>query len=170
MPTDEELIGLVAEGDQRALEDLLHRYERPLTGFIARQTGDRDVEDLYQETWMRVVRHASRFERSKRFSTWMFQIAVNLCRDWHRRRPPDPTPASDPGGATDLGRAEAGLDATRLLAELPEQQREVVVLRYYYDLSEDDMASILGCPKGTVKSRLHHALARLGARVRREAR
>src|SRR5438132_11140348 len=163
MGTDEELIGRVGVGDQDALAELCRRYERPLYHFIARHTGGRDVEDLYQETWLRAVRAAPRFDPSRRFSTWPFQIAVNLCRDWHRRPPPEPV---DPAGieATREGTAaaaDAALDARRLLAALPEPQRSVVILRYYHDLGEEEMAEILGCPRGTVKSRLHHAMARL---------
>ena len=90
MRADEELIAAVARGDQQALAELLRRWEAPLHRFIARQTGERDVDDLHQETWMRVVRAAPRFDPGRRFSTWLFQIAVNLCRDWHRRRPPEP--------------------------------------------------------------------------------
>jgi RNA polymerase sigma-70 factor (ECF subfamily) len=162
MATDEELVGHVAHGDESALRELLHRYERPLSHFIHRHTCGRDVEDLYQETWLRVVRHAARFEPTKRFSTWLFQIAVNLCRDWHRRAPPEPVADPDIGASeTALASADARLDASRLLAALSEPQREVLILRYYHDLSEDETARILDCPKGTVKSRLHHALARI---------
>jgi RNA polymerase sigma-70 factor (ECF subfamily) len=89
MATDEELIAAVASGDGRGLEELCRRWERPLYQLIARHTGGRDVEDLYQETWLRVVRAARRFDPGRRFSTWLFQIAVNLCRDWHRRPPPE---------------------------------------------------------------------------------
>jgi len=168
MATDEDLIGAVATGDGRALEELCRRYERPLHRFIFRHTGGRDVDDLYQETWLRVVRAARRFDARRRFSTWLFQIAVNLCRDWHRRPPPEPV---DPAGieATREGTAaaaDAALDARRLLAALPEPQRSVVILRYYHDLGEEEMAEILGCPRGTVKSRLHHAMARLGEMAR----
>jgi len=165
MATDEQLVVAVAAGDGRALAELCRRYERALHHFIHRYTSGRDVDDLYQETWLRVVRAAARFDPTRRFSTWLFQIAVNLCRDWHRRAPPDPVdpahvdPMStghDPTHAT-----EAGIDARRLLAALPEAQRSVVILRYYHDLGEDAVAEILGCPRGTVKSRLHHAMARL---------
>src|SRR5512135_1038552 len=89
MTTDEELVGDLAQGDEQALRELLRRYQRPLSNFIYRHTGGRDVEDLYQETWLRVVRQASRFDPAKRFSTWIYQIAVNLCRDWHRRLRPE---------------------------------------------------------------------------------
>ena len=161
MQTDEALVARVADGDEPALRELLRRYDRPLASFLYRRTGGRDVEDLYQETWLRVVRSAQRFDQRRRFSTWLFQIAVNLCRDWHRRPPPEPRPVADEPSAATLERSEAALDAAQLLARLPDAQREVIVLRYYHDLSEDETAAILDIPKGTVKSRLHHAIARL---------
>ena len=165
MPTDEQLVACLVDGDEPALRELLRRYERPLSHFLHRHTGGRDVEDLYQETWLRVVRHAHRFDPAKRFSTWLFQIAVNLCRDWHRRPPPEARPLPDAAAESELERTEAACDAARLLAMLPEAQREVVILRYYNDLSEAQVATVLGCPRGTVKSRLHHALTRLAALV-----
>jgi RNA polymerase sigma factor (sigma-70 family) len=172
MLSDEELMAAVAQGDGSALEALCRRWERSLHRFIWRQTGGRDVDDLHQETWLRVVRAADRFDRSRRFSTWLFRIAINQCRDWHRRRPPDPVPpavaardqtAADPGAAT-----AAALDASRLLAALPDAQREVVVLRYYHDLPDAEVATILDVPVGTVKSRFHHAMAKLRRMVAEE--
>lgn len=169
MASDEELIDAVARGDEPAVRELLRRYERPLSHFIYRYTAGRDVEDLYQETWVRVVRAARRFEPGKRFSTWLFQIAVNLCRDWYRRAPPEASQAADdlPGPAG-LERTEAAIDAARLLAQLPPPQREVLMLRYFHDLTADETAAVLECPTGTVKSRLHEALARLAASVKEE--
>jgi RNA polymerase sigma-70 factor, ECF subfamily len=171
MERDEELAGRIAAGDEAALAELLRRYERPLSHFLFRQTGGRDVEDLYQETWLRIVRSAARFDRTKRFSTWLFQIAVNLCRDWHRRNVAMPAiEAADAVSSSEVRRVEAGMDAARLLAFLPEPQREVLILRYYHDLPESEIAEILGCPKGTVKSRMHNAVARLSAIVGGEER
>jgi RNA polymerase sigma-70 factor, ECF subfamily len=170
MQTDEALAARLADGDEPALRELLRRYERPLASFLHRQTGGRDVEDLYQETWLRVVRHAAHFDSGRRFSTWLFQIAVNLCRDWQRRPPPEARPATDEPSVAALERSDAALDAARLLDRLPAPQREVVVLRYYHDLSEDDVATILDIPKGTVKSRLHQAIARLAVLAQAEAR
>jgi RNA polymerase sigma-70 factor, ECF subfamily len=166
MASDEDLVGRLVDGDEQALRELLRRYERPLSHFIYRHTGGRDVEDLYQETWLRVVQHAARFDRGRRFSTWLFQIAVNLCRDWHRRPPPDALQLPERVASDDRPAVEARVDAVRLLATLPQAQREVVLLRYYQDLTEDEVAQILDCPKGTVKSRLHNALARLAAVVK----
>lgn len=169
MERDEELVGRIAKGDEPALAELLRRYERSLSSFLFRQTGGRDVEDLYQETWLRVVRSVDRFDPGRRFSTWLFQIAVNLCRDWHRRRVPEVAPApAEVESATDQPRLEAGMDAERLLARLPEPQREVLILRYYHDLPEAEIAAILDCPKGTVKSRIHNAVASLSEIVRTE--
>jgi len=170
MASDADLMRAVSTGDGRALGELCRRWERPLHGFLARYTGGRDVDDLYQETWIRVVRSARRYDGSRRFSTWLFQIALNLCRDWLRRRPPEPVDAAAalataPGGAG-IAASDARIDAARLLAALPEAQRSVVVLRWVHDLSEDEVAEILGCPRGTVKSRLHHAMARLAALAR----
>src|SRR5438445_4894298 len=117
MAADEALIAAVADGDGRALEELCRRWERPLFQFIHRHTGGRDVEDLHQETWLRVVRAARRFDPRRRFSTWLFQIALNLCRDHHRRPPPEPL---DPADADALARedtsTDAAIDARRLLA------------------------------------------------------
>ena len=168
MAADETLIAAVAEGDRRALEELCRRWERPLFQFIHRHTGGRDVEDLHQETWLRVVRAARRFDPRRRFSTWLFQIALNLCRDWHRRPPPDPADPTDPEPLpAPAPPVDANIAARRLLAALPEAQRSAVILRYYHDLGEDEMAEILGCPRGTVKSRLHHAMRRLIEMTRR---
>jgi RNA polymerase sigma-70 factor (ECF subfamily) len=167
MATDEELVTAVARGDAQALEELCRRWERPLYRFLHRWTLGRDVEDLYQETWLRIVRAAPRFDPARRFSTWLFQVAINLCRDWHRRMPP---PAVDPEQAATavatgdgMARVDAALDVRRLVAALPEAQRDVVILRYALGLGEAETARVLGCPPGTVKSRLHHAMRRLSA-------
>src|SRR5437773_10970496 len=162
MAADEALIAAVAEGDRRALEELCRRWDRPLFQFIHRHTGGRDVEDLYQETWLRVVRAARRFDPRRRFSTWLFQIAVNLCRDWRRRPPLEPVdPAAAEARAGAPAATDAALDARRLLAALPDAQRSAVILRYYHALHAEAVPAILGCPRGTVKSRLHHAMRRL---------
>lgn len=170
MQTDEALAARLADGDELALRELLRRYQQPLARFLHRQTAGRDVEDLYQETWLRIVRHADRFDPARRFSTWIFQIAVNLCRDWQRRPPPEPRPLEDEAGTAGLERSDAALDALQLLGQLPAAQREVVVLRYYHDMSEDEVATILDIPKGTVKSRMHQAIARLASLVQAEKR
>lgn len=170
-PADEDLMRAVARGDQAAFEALCRRWERPLQRFLVRQAGAMEADDLFQETWLRVVRSASRFDPERRFSTWLFQIALNLCRDRARRRPAEPTDptALDTVPADAPPDADTRLDARRLLRALPDAQRAAVVLRYWHDLPEDDVATILDIPRGTVKSRLHQAMRRLLAVARGDA-
>jgi RNA polymerase sigma-70 factor (ECF subfamily) len=176
--SDEALMERVQRGDSRALDSLFEAYRPRLFGFLVRRCARPEVaEDLLQETWVRVVRARQRFDPRRRFSTWLFQIANNLCRDLHRRNEVEarghenvrqqleahagadavPRPAPAPTAAI------AKLDAQRQLARLPDQLREVLVLRYYHELSEREIAEVVGIPPGTVKSRLHHAVHTLRA-------
>ena len=156
---------LLQRGDPTAFERLLERYQRRLFGFLLRRVpAQQEPEDLFQETWLRVVRARESFDPARRFSTWLFQIANNLCRDGARRSAVEarertqlqsevPTPGSVAAAALD-----AKLDAEQRLARLPEPLREVLVLRYFEDLAEREIAEIVGVPPGTVKSRLHAAV------------
>ncbi len=178
-------MGSVAAGDEAAFEQLLQRYQRGLAAFIWRHSDGCDVDDIYQESWLRVLRNAGSFDRRRRFSTWLFQIALNLCRDRHRRRAVRGELATGDRGGTGAGsgegdaqalveakaardesaRLDAGIDLQRLLDRLKPDQRDVLMLRYYQDLSEAEVSEILGIPRGTVKSRLHGAIKALSAMV-----
>ncbi len=159
-------------GDDGALAPLMDRYKRPLYAFLARRAGDAAADDLFQDSWLRVVRARDRFDPRRRFSTWLFQIANNLCRDRARRRAVEQRHL-DERGPDEPERASAGdrvalrLDLDRRLAELPDRLREVLVLRYYHDLGEREIAEALEIPPGTVKSRLHAAVR--GLRAQEEA-
>jgi RNA polymerase sigma-70 factor (ECF subfamily) len=162
--TDEDLMLQLQAGSESALETLVERWRAPLFGFLLRRSAAADADDLFQETWLRVVRARRRFDPRRRFSTWLFQIANNLCRDRFRR-----------GGVAARGHAALAeeapppgapdpslrIDLARRLSALPERLREVLVLRYYRDLGEREIAELLGIPPGTVKSRLHAALRAL---------
>jgi RNA polymerase sigma-70 factor (ECF subfamily) len=163
--SDEDLMECVQAGDTQALAALIDRWRAPLYAFLWRRAGD-GADDLFQESWIRVSRARDRFDRSRRFSTWLFQIANNLCRDRWRRQSArrraldalrDETRASgrDRVAAPELP-GEHQLE--RRLERLPERLREVLVLRYYQDLGEAEIAEILDIPRGTVKSRLHTAV------------
>lgn len=164
---DEGLACRVADGDEAALEELYRRYATTLSRFIQRHTDGRDVDDLLQETWLRVIRSSGRFDPARKFSTWLFQIAVNLCRDRHRRRRTFVEPGDHELRAVS-DRVESRMDAQSLLSLLPEAQREVLILRFFHDMTEAEVAEVTGCPRGTVKSRMHHAIATLAAAVRHE--
>lgn len=162
----------VARGDEGALGILVGRYGARLHAHLARLAGSADdADDLLQETWLRVARSAHAYEPGRPLRPWLYGIASNLARDLHRRRAvrgrhalerraADPPPARSPLERIDLGRR---------LARLPDRLREVVLLRYYEDLSEAEMAEALGVPRGTVKSRLHGAIRELKRGWRDEA-
>jgi RNA polymerase sigma-70 factor (ECF subfamily) len=160
----------VQAGDEGALAALMDRYKGPLYGFLNRRVEDSVVDDLFQESWLRVVRARDRFDPRRRFSTWIFQIANNLCRDRGRRRAVETRHleelARSRGDAAERAATapiELRLDMGQRLDALPERLREVLVLRYYQQLPERDIAEILGIPRGTVKSRLHAAVKALRA-------
>jgi RNA polymerase sigma-70 factor (ECF subfamily) len=163
--SDEDLMVRVQAGDSQALAALIDRWRGPLYAFLWRRAGD-GADDLFQESWIRVTRARDRFDRNRRFSTWLFQIANNLCRDRWRRlgaRQRALDALRDETLATGQNAAEppalpADTELTRRLRALPERLREVLVLRYYQDQSEAEIAEILGIPRGTVKSRLHAAV------------
>lgn len=163
----------VQTGDEAALETLMGRFKGPLFGFLNRRVGASAADDLFQESWIRVVKARDRFDPRRRFSTWLFQIANNLCRDRGRhllvearyrdrvKSEAATAPAPRPGAPALTER----MDMARHLAALPDPLREVLVLRYYQDLSEREIASILGIPPGTVKSRAHAAVKALRQQV-----
>ncbi len=161
--SDEALMRAAQRGDDRALSDLIARYRKPLYGFLWRRV-DGDVDDLFQETWLRVVRSRHLFHPERRFSTWLFQIANNLCRDRARRQAAEGRRrehVAQTSAAHAAPESGARLDARALLARLGDAHREVVISRYYQGHTEAETAELLGIPRGTVKSRLHAAMGRL---------
>jgi RNA polymerase sigma-70 factor, ECF subfamily len=175
--SDETLCRAVAGGDEAALRLLVARHRNRIYGLFVRSTGNRsDADDLFQEVWIRVVRAAGEFDSAQRFSPWLYRIAVNLLRDGARRRAARPwdvtfdgaLPEQGDGGPAPDDLAVAGQEAAalhRAIATLPAGQREVLVLRYLEGMAEREVAEAAGIPPGTVKSRLHHALRNLRARL-----
>jgi RNA polymerase sigma-70 factor (ECF subfamily) len=155
-------------GDEAALGELLERWRGRLFAFLARRTGATAAEDLFQETWLRVVRARASYDPGRRFSTWLFQIANNLCRDRGRRlrveegwRDAVREQVRHDPQRLDPPPLDLRLDMHRRLHALSDAFREVLILRYYHHLSEAEIAEVLGIPRGTVKSRLHHAVRAL---------
>ena len=159
-------------GDEGAARVLVERFERPLFGTLLRLTRDRGAaEDLFQETFLRVLRAGDRYDRSRRFQPWLFAIALNLVRDRARQVAHAASPLlTDDGvlpepsgvGVPDTSNASARrLDIARALERLPDAQREAVMLRYVEGLEEGEIAAAAGIARGTVKSRLHHAIRKL---------
>jgi RNA polymerase sigma-70 factor (ECF subfamily) len=171
---DEVLARRAMQGDPEAISALVERYSAPLYRFIQRARPHHDdCDDLLQETWISVWTHLPRFDPRRRFSTWLFQIALNHCRDHARRdrvrnrfqaeagRVSDPDPEASPEEKTESRRVMVAIE------DLPARQKEVLLLRYYQGFSEKETAEILDCPPGTVKSRLHQATRQIRRVLRR---
>lgn len=164
------------QGNQQAIAELYDRHAQRLLNYLAHLTGDADAaEDLVQELFVIVWRDAARFRGQSTVRTWLFGIAHHLGMTALRRKRTLPLDESagdslaDPGPDPDALAALA-IDRERLaqaLQALPAPHRAVVELVFYHGLAQAEVAQILGCPLGTVKSRLHYALRAL-ARAMRE--
>ena len=181
--TDEELMLRYRDGDAAAFETLYRRYERPLFDFIYRLVPDStDTESLFQETFFRVVRAKRKYRATAQFKTWLFQIAVNLCRDRARRmkhrshislnspltsqdgcRAELQDLVSDQSPAVDKSVEDCELETVvkGAVASLPEDEHLVVVLREYQGMKYSEIAEITNRPIGTLKSINHRAHERL---------
>ena len=161
------LIERLMNGDNHAADILIERHKSALFAFIMRMLGDHDTaEDVFQETWIRAIKSIKSFRGKSKFSTWLISIAMNRCRDVLRakgRRTFEPiedyadTLGKDP--SVDPYKLLAAERVRNMLEDLPLKMKEVMVLRYYHDLSDDEIAKISGCPVGTVRSRIHRASA-----------
>lgn len=179
--TDEDLLLAYRRGDKNAFTVIVDRYQREIFHFLARFLGDRAAaEDVFQETFLQVHQSLGQFDSSRRFRPWLFTIAANKARDLIRsqsRRPTNPLQASvnpgEAGGAEfiDLMESAAALPSARMehkemqasvqktLMEMPEHLREILLLSYYHQFPYKMIGEVLGIPLGTVKSRLHAAVA-----------
>jgi RNA polymerase sigma-70 factor (ECF subfamily) len=175
-------------GDARAFEVLVRRHRTPVFNFILRFTGHRArAEDVLQETWLKVVRSASEYEAKAKFTTWVYTIARNLCVDSARKESYRQTASleasvtgaegdesrplgeslPDEGASPERGAYNARVRPLleRALAGLPEEQREVFVLREYSGIPFKEIAEVTGVSENTVKSRMRYALEGLRRRL-----
>jgi len=177
-PTDEELMLAYGVGDAGAFELLYSRHRGPLFRFLLHQVREHGTaEELYQDVWQRVITARQRYRPEARFSTWLFQIAHNRLTDhWRaaKHRPPPPEDATEraerePDPSTPERSLSAFEERRRLqlaLEELPEEQREVIMLRLDQELSLEEIGRITGVGRETVKSRLRYALDKLRQRLK----
>jgi RNA polymerase sigma-70 factor (ECF subfamily) len=177
-PSDEELMRRFRAGDGGAFPILVQRHRARVFAFVLRLTQDRArAEDVLQETWLRVVRGASAWQPAARFTTWMYTIARNVWldgarRDRHRAAEPLAEEPADAGSAWNDPERGAGSAELRPLLEaaiaaLPEEQREVFLLRELVGVPFAEIARVTGAPEPTVKSRMRYALEALRAHLRR---
>lgn len=158
-------------GDEEAVRHLVEAYYAPILRYLFRMLQDHQgAEDVCQEVFVRAVQRIDQLRDPKGLKTWLYRIAANLAHD-HRRRPKESPVAAVPHTEALTGEFEAmreRLYVAELLQILSVEQRQVVILRFYEDLSLADIGEVLGIPIGTVKSRLHHALRRLRAHVEKD--
>ncbi len=163
-------------GDDTALDRLMHRWQVPLRSFVMRHgLPDADALDLAQETFVRVYQHRDRFDDRRRFSTWLFQIALNLVRDHVRRTHRRPTTELDraPEAATettpldDADASEVAAAVRDAVGRLPESLREPLILAEYEHQSHAEIALIIGATPKAVENRLRRAREQLRSTLAR---
>jgi RNA polymerase sigma-70 factor (ECF subfamily) len=166
--TDGDLIVRTGNGDERAFEELYRRYARSVFGLALRRLGDRGrAEDAVQETFAAVWRSASTYRPERgRGAPWLYAVARNAIVDRARART-EPAAEAPDEPSTDAGppeRAESEWVSWRVhraLEVLPKNERDVIELAYWGGLSQSEVATFLGIPLGTVKTRTRAGLARL---------
>jgi RNA polymerase sigma-70 factor (ECF subfamily) len=176
-PTDEELLERVGRRDRDAFEVLYRRYSRSVLGMALRRLGDRGrAEDALQETFTAIWRAAKTYRPERGAAApWLFAVARNSISDRGRarREPPAEAPDEPSLEAGPDERAEQSWLSWRVhsaLQTLPANERELIELAYWSGLSQSEIASLVGIPLGTVKTRTRSALARLAGELEEELR
>ena len=182
--TDEELVARAKAGDLDSFNQLVSRWERPIYALAYRTLGrEEDARDVVQEAFLRAYRGLKGFKGEAKFSSWLYRITLNLCRDWSRRerRAPivqvpegtDPVELADERVHTSesvedlVARREMSDAVAKAMAELPEEQRTAIMLKEYHGLTFQEIAGMLDCPLSTVKTRLYQGLSVLRRRLER---
>jgi len=176
-PTDNQLVARTLNGDVGAFNDLVVRWETSLYRFVVRYLGDsEEARDVCQEAFLKAYSNLDRFRGQAKFSSWLYQIALNQCRTQFRRKKSRPTVSLDEDeqlshlqlvpadvetpDATAIKSQQAS-ELQAALAHLPEDQRTAIILKEYHGLKFREIAEILETPESTVKSRLYHGLESL---------
>lgn len=172
--TDEDLVARSRSGDLDSFNQLILRWERPIYAFAYRVIGrEEDARDVCQETFLRAFRSLAGFRGQAKFSSWLYQIAMNLCRDWIRRQRRartvqlaegvDPAELAAEQGPVEsiedlVSRRELSAVVEEAMALLPDEQRTAIVLKEYHGMTFQEIADLQGCPLSTVKTRLYQGL------------
>jgi RNA polymerase sigma-70 factor (ECF subfamily) len=169
MISDFDLLDHFKDGDQGALEEIVSRYQKAVFFFILRMVwNEADAADLSQKTFINAFRNIRGFNRRSNFKTWLYRIAINVCRN-HFRDDPRRREVNIEGmvfvdGTSPLEHMISGEERRRLclaLNELPEKQRHTVVLKVYHGLTYREIAEITGCAEGTAKANFHFGVKKL---------
>lgn len=156
------------EGDETAFANIVETYQRPVYNLCYRMLGNAiDAEDAAQETFWRAYQNLKRFDPSRPFPTWLLSIAAHYCIDQQRKHrmpilsvdllPEEDAPDPAPNPEKVVGELEETSQMRRLLNGLGPQDRAAIILRYWYEFSEEEIARTLSLTVSAVKSRLHRA-------------
>jgi RNA polymerase sigma-70 factor (ECF subfamily) len=164
----------VLAGDANAFEPIVRRWQGPLLNLAYRYLRDRSrAEEVTQETFLRAFKSLSAWRREGAFSTWLFALAINLCRSEFRRIPVQPLPLEDapePGDPHDMAAALLAVDrdeaVRRAVHTLPEKYRDALLLYYFQQMDVAAAAAVLQLPTGTVKARLARGRTMLRQKLR----
>ena len=175
--TDEELVARSKTGDTESFNQLVKRWERPIFALAYRTLGrEEEARDVTQETFLRAFRALGGFKGDAKFSSWLYRIALNLCRDWmrkERRAPLVGVPegveleqlASERGPSETVedlaARAELSAVVEAAMKVLPAEQRQAIILKEYHGLTFQEIADVMKCPLSTVKTRVYQGLSTL---------
>ncbi len=185
MTSDEELVARATAGDHDAFAQLVTRWERPIYALAYRTLRrEEEARDVVQDAFLRAYRGLKGFKGEAKFSSWLYRITLNLCRDWMRkeRRAPvaqvpegiDPLDLADQQAAPTesvedlVARREMSAAVQLAMADLPEEQRMAIMLKEYHGLTFQEIAEMLDCPLSTVKTRLYQGLSVLRRRLERQ--
>ena len=164
---DRRIVDRVLKGDTEAFNLLVQQWEKPIYNFIFRLIGDREEAlDLCQDSFMKAYRELATLKDRDRFSAWLYRIAHNTCYSRLRKDigktfvELDPDVGPRAGGHRSL-QVDSRLAVEKALRQLPEEQRETVVLKVFHDLKFEEIAQIQGAPVSTVKSRLYMGFEKL---------
>ena len=173
---DEILLAAVAAGQEGAFAELYRRYSRRLLLYFTRMLGAGEAQDFVQEVFIKVIENAAALPPGRQFSTWCFSVAHNMCCNEYRRMSVRSTTIRADMDSLDSGTgqsAESHLDHQSFqlaldveLAQLDQHRRSTFLLRFQEEFALADIARIMGCSVGTVKSRLFYTVRRLADRLR----
>jgi len=175
--TDQFLIGRIAEGETRSFDELYRRYSQRLLHYFARMLGAEKAQDFLQELFLKVIEKAASFAVDGSFSTWAFSIAHNMCCNEYRHMAVrQNTVAADvdqllspevrPGIERRIDHTAFVESLTAELEDLDQVKRSTFLLRFQEEFSIDDIARIMNCSAGTVKSRLFYTTRLLAERLK----
>lgn len=172
---EENLLKRMARGEPEAAEELVRRFYPEILRYCLWHTPDPSLaEDAAQETFLKVIRYVDRYTDRGTYKAFLYQIAKNTCIDMGRKKWQSDLPLEQAEaqlyGESGIEAVEADLVLRQMVQNLPEQQREIVLLRFAQDLTIQEMAQVLGLPMRTVQSRLRSALKKLRTEWKGEPR